>query len=143
MKKIIYLLCLIIIVFSFAACRQAGNTSNTEISISKSTKFSEKEINLAVSSVKKKFKDFKGCKLTKLWYDEEMSDNFAGGYMQERAGTKNDVKPENIIILLSNFDVDSSGGDGSLNPDSTYSNWNWILVRDSKTGAWQVKDWGY
>lgn len=143
MKKILYLFCLILITFSLVSCRQAGNTSNTELSIGKSTKFSEKEINLAMSTVKKKFKDFKGCKLTKLWYDEEMSNKFAEGYLQNGSATKSDVKVENVIVLLSNFDVDSSGGDGSFNPDSTYSNWNWILVRDSKTGAWMVKDWGY
>jgi hypothetical protein len=46
-------------------------------------------------------------------------------------------------VLLSDFNVDSSGGDGSLNPNSTYGGWNWILIRDSKTGNWRVDDWGY
>ncbi len=36
---------------------------------------------------------------------------------------------DEVIVLLSSFDVDSSGGDGSLNPNSTYSDWKWILVR--------------
>ncbi|NRT63569.1 hypothetical protein B0P06_000187 [Clostridium saccharoperbutylacetonicum] len=55
----------------------------------------------------------------------------------------NGVKTENVIVLLSNFDVDSSGGDGSLNPNSTYDNYNWILIRDSKTDSWKVDDRGY
>ena len=40
------------------------------------------------------------------------------------------------------FDVDSSGGDGSLNPDSTYDNWMWILVRN-KDGEWKHVDHGF
>lgn len=39
------------------------------------------------------------------------------------------------------FYVDSSGGDRDFNTNSTYSNWNWILIRDSKTGNWKVDDW--
>lgn len=108
-----------------------------------STKFSEEKINDAKKCVEKKFKDSKGCNLTKLWYDEEKSNNFIKGYLKSGKGSVNGVEAENVIVLLSNFDVDSSGGDGSLNPNSTYSNWNWILIWDSKTGNWQVDDWGY
>lgn len=46
------------------------------------------------------------------------------------------------IALLSSFDVDSSGGDGSLNPNSTYNDWKWILVR-TNGGQWQHVDHGY
>lgn len=78
-----------------------------------------------------------------MWYDEEKSNNFISDYLKNGRGSVNGVKHKNVIALLSNFDVDSSGGDGSLNPNSTYSNWNWILIRDSKTGIWKVDDWGY
>ncbi|AGF55703.1 hypothetical protein Cspa_c19350 [Clostridium saccharoperbutylacetonicum N1-4(HMT)] len=63
--------------------------------------------------------------------------------MKNGRGSVNGVKTENVIVLLSNFDVDSSGGDGSLNPNSTYDNYNWILIRDSKTDSWKVDDRGY
>ena len=43
---------------------------------------------------------------------------------------------------VASFDVDSSGGDGSLNPNSTYSDWKWILVR-TNGGHWQHVDHGY
>ena len=49
---------------------------------------------------------------------------------------------DEVIVLLSSFDVDSSGGDGSLNPNSTYSDWKWILVR-TDGGKWQHVDHGY
>lgn len=143
MKKIIIFLCLILAVFSLVAYRQAGKTNNVVVNIEKSNKFSEKEINDAIICVKKKFKDFKGCTLTKLWYDEERSNIIIGGYLTNGKGSVNSVKADNIIVLLSNFDVDSSGVDGGFNPNSSYSNWNWILIRDSKAGHWKVDDWGY
>lgn len=143
MKRVVSSLCLILVMFSLAACKQVGKTNNAMVSIGKSNKFSEKEINNAINCVKKKFKYFKGCNLTKLWYDEEKSNNFIEGYMKGGRGSINGVKAENVIVLLSNFDVDASGGDGSLNPNSTYHNWNWILIRNSKTSNWRIDDWGY
>lgn len=143
MKKMIYSFCLILVVFSLVACKQVGKTNNVAVSIEKYNKFNEKEINDAISCVEKKFKDFKGGTLTKLWYDEEKSNNFIQWYLTNGKGSVNGVKAENVIVLLSNFDVDSSGVDGSLNPNSTYSNWNWILIRDSKKGDWRVDDLGY
>ena len=143
MKKIITSLCLILVVFTFASCSQFGKTNNVVVSIGKSDKFSKKEINDAIKCVMKKFKDFKGCNLTKLWYDEEQSNNEIKGYMAGGKGSVNGARPENVIILFSDFDVDSSGADEGFNPNSTYSNWNWILIRDSKTGNWRVDDWGY
>jgi hypothetical protein len=142
MKKIISFLCLILVlvVFFLLVYNQVGKTNNAVVSIGKSDKFSQEEINNAINCVKKKFKDFRGCNLTKLWYDEEKSNYFIKVYGK---GSVNGVKAENIIVLLSTFDVNSSGGDGSLNPNSTYSNWNWIVIRDRKTGNWRVEDSGY
>jgi hypothetical protein len=143
MKKIGLHIGLLLITFSLIACKAPGKTDNASVSIEKSNKFTTEEINQAVSSVKDKFKNFKGCTLTDLWYDEEKSNDFISGYLSHGKGSVNGAEPENIIVLLSNFDVDASGGDGSLNPNSTYSNWNWILIRESKTGTWRVDDWGY
>ena len=42
-------------------------------------------------------------------------------------------------VVTENFTVDESGGDGSLNPNSTYEDWNWILVRSG--GSWTLKAW--
>ena len=43
---------------------------------------------------------------------------------------------------VSSFDVDETGGDGSLNPNSTYDGWCWILVRNTG-GRWKHVDHGY
>ncbi|WP_010248775.1 DUF4829 domain-containing protein [Acetivibrio cellulolyticus] len=143
MKNVIFSICIVLMVFSLAGCKQAGKTNNVSISVEKSTKFSEEEINNAINCVKEKFKDFEGCKLTKLWYDDDTSNSFIDGYLKNGRGSVNGAKAENVIVLLSNFDVDSSGGDGSLNPNSTYTGWNWILIRKSTSDNWKVDDWGY
>ena len=46
------------------------------------------------------------------------------------------------IVLYSPFDMDASGGDGSLEPNTTYDDFQWILVRDNG-GTWEVKTYGY
>lgn len=46
------------------------------------------------------------------------------------------------IVLYSSFDTDASGGDGSLEPNTTYDDFQWILVRDNG-GTWEVKTYGY
>ncbi|WP_053075096.1 hypothetical protein [Ornithinibacillus californiensis] len=146
MKRNIYMLSLTagiaIAILTIMFYSQAGKTSNVQVSIGDSSKFTEKEINEAVDAVKKKFRSFEGCELTDLWYSEAESDRYSRDYLTYGKGS-DDMKDENVIVLLSNFIVDASGGDGSFNPNSTYVDWQWILVRDSKSDKWRVDDWGY
>lgn len=75
MKKIIISLFIILVVFSIVLYKQDGKTNNVAVSIEKSNKFSEEEINEAIGSVKNKFKEFEGCQLTDLWYSEKIQMN--------------------------------------------------------------------
>ena len=110
------------------------NANSTFVS---SDKFSEAEISNAMYCVMDKFDNaFKGCELTRLWYDEEISNAQIESYMTGGHGSSNGINKDNVLVLLSEFNVDSSGGDGSLNPNSTYNNWMWILIRDSGKGEW-------
>lgn len=143
MRKIVFFLCLILMVLSLMVVTQVGKTDNVVVNIGATDKFSKNEVNDAVNCVKESFKSFKGCTLTKLWYDEKKSNQCIEGYLKNGRGSVNGVKPENVIVLLSNFDVDSSGGNGGVNPNSTYDNYNWILIRDSKADNWKVDDRGY
>ena len=97
--------------------------------------YSQAEIQQAMDIVVEHFtKEFEGCVLTALWYDETFSEKCADEWATQ-------YEAEEAIVLLSSFDVDSSGGDGSFNPNSTYNNWNWVLVL---SGAdWELKTWGY
>ena len=136
MKKLFILFCVVIICFNFTACNR-GVADNVSINLGATDKFSEDEFEAAANCVINKFKQtFGGCELTDLWYDKEMQEAEAMGY-------KDEDESNNIMVLMSNFDVDSSGGDGSFEPNSTISGWKWLLSRDSEEGKWKVYDWGY
>ena len=125
--------------FGFSACGKREIIGDDS-----SQKFSDAEITSAENAVIKKIEDFKGCDLVNLYYDEEKSNNAVEDYMSNGSkGSVNGVENNNIIVLFSDFKVDSKGGDGSFNPNSTYTDWMWILIRDSETSEWEVDDWGY
>lgn len=133
MSKIIKTLILIII-FSLSGC--GGNVKNVNIKDVESEYYTSKEINLAIETIIKQFdKEWDGCTLKEIYY---AGDNMSKDY-QDWADRNN---ADEVIVLLSSFEVDSSGGDGSLNPNSTYDGWLWILVRNTD-GQWKHVDHGY
>ena len=98
--------------------------------------YTEAEIEDAMEIVLGYFEnEFDGCTLTRLEYDEER-------VREEMVGWAEQYDAGQAIVLLSDFDVDASGGDGSLNPNDTYRNWKWILTRTGN-GKWVLQTWGY
>ena len=121
-------------VMSLVGC--GGNAKNVKITEYTSEKYSNDEIKDAIDVAIDYFtKEFEGCTLTEITYlgDDENDD------WQEFADRNNAA---DVIVLVSSFDVDASGGDGSLNPNCTYTNWKWILVR-TDGGKWKHVDHGY
>mgnify|MGYP002772203390 FL=1 len=134
MKKIVCAMLCILLVFSLSAC--GGNVNEVNTHNVESEIYSEEDIAAAIDTIKKEFKsNWNGCTLTEIYYagDDSSKDH------QDWADRNN---ADEVIVLLSSFDVDSSGGDGSLNPNSTYNDWKWILVR-TNGGQWQHVDHGY
>ena len=134
MKKFVTLAVALIGVFALVAC--GGNTKNVRITDYSSEIYSDAEIDSAIDVAIDYFeKHFDGCTLTEITYlgDDELDD------FQEFAERNN---ADDVIVLISNFEVNDSGGDGSLNPNSTYTDWNWILVR-TDGGQWEHVDHGY
>lgn len=142
MKKIVIYLSMILMIFSLVGCNQNNKPTNIKVDIGESTKFSKEEIDNAVDCLKRSF-DFEACTLTKIYYNEEISNTAVEDYLQFGNGSVNKVKAENVIVLLSDFDVDNSGDNPVLNPGETYTNYNWILIRDDKNSNWKVDDWGF
>ena len=142
MKKIVIYLSMILMIFSLVGCNQNNKSTNIKLDIGESTKFSKEEIDNAVDCLKRSF-DFEACTLTKIYYNEEISNTAVEDYLQFGNGSVNKVKAENVIVLLSDFDVDHSGDNPVLNPGETYTNYNWILIRDDKNSDWKVDDWGF
>ena len=46
-------------------------------------------------------------------------------------------------MVLSTFDTDEKGGDGGFNPNDTYTNWQWHLVKTADKKSWEIINWGY
>ena len=133
MRKLITIL-MLVCVMGLSAC--GGNVKNVKITEYSSEIYSNSEIQEAIDVTINYFKKkFSGCTLTEITYygDEKLPD------YQEFAERNN---ANDVIVLVSTFDVDESGGDGSLNPNDTYINWKWILVR-SEDGKWKHVDHGY
>ena len=133
---------MILMIFSLVGCNQNNKSTNIKLDIGESTKFSKEEIDNAVDCLKRSF-DFEACTLTKIYYNEEISNTAVEDYLQFGNGSVNKVKAENVIVLLSDFDVDNSGDNPVLNPGETYTNYNWILIRDDKNSDWKVDDCGF
>ena len=134
MKKLIALVFALACVIGFVAC--GGNMKNVQIADCSSEIYSDAEIENAIDVAINYFeKNFEGCTLTEITYlgDDKLDD------WQEFAERNN---ADDVMVLVSSFNVDASGGDGSLNPNSTYDNWMWILVR-TNGGQWKHVDHGY
>ena len=134
MKKIsVTLLSVLLIVLVLCGC---GRVKDVQLTIGESELYSQREIGSAMRKVKWFFRlTFDGCTLRELSYDEEKS-------ARETAEWAESYGADQVMVIVSSFDVDESGGDGSLNPNSTYKNWQWILTC-YRGGGWKLKDWGY
>ena len=151
MKDIFKKCCVIIVLIVFAVSSvyfynvftDKGVTIKCVTSMTESEIFTEKEIEKAMAAVKTKFRDFEGCELLELTYDEEFCKREVESYMNNGKGSSNGVKTENVLILKSSFDSVRPKGDSGLTTGITYNGWIWILIRDSENGNWKVDDWGY
>ncbi len=122
---------------SISGSEKVGNADEVEIvEWGHSALYTDDDIKDAVDTVIPYFEaEFEGCTLTQISYPgDDLSDVF--NEWAER------YKSDEAIVLLSSFETESAGGDGSMDPNATYRGWQWILVRNSG-GAWEVKTYGY
>lgn len=131
-RKTLLMSIFLIMVMCLCACSGPGKTANCNIIPIESEIYTQEDYEDACRVVFHYFKGFTGCDMTEIRY--------AGDDKSERERDLQDA--DEVIVLESSFDTDSKGGDGSLNPNDTYTGWQWILVRD-KAGRWKHKDHGY
>ena len=124
-----------IMLMSLCACSSdKDNVWTTEVS---STLYSQQDISDAIDVVKSDFKqNNSGFTLKKLYYaGDETSQSY-----QEWADRNN---ADEVLVLGSAFHTDSDcGSDKSFEPDTEYTDWNWILVRNDG-GKWAIADQGF
>ena len=109
-----------------------GDTSKTDLDLGNSELFTQKEMEGAVNCIKREFRGFGGCTMLNLRYGEKETKK-AGSQWEKDAEQKG-----RVAIFVSDFETGSTGGDGSLEPDSKYPDWQWIVIKDHITGEWQV-----
>lgn len=111
-----------------------GSSFFAQREIRNSELYSETEIHQAMDTVSRYFVlNFKGCTLQTLEYDDVwQSEQWTEIYDSAKT-----------IVLKSSYRTGSSGEDGSLNPNSTYTNWMWVLSKKDKYSKWELKTCGY
>ncbi len=137
MKKIIVTIALsCFLLIGLAGCKNMGNVTNVKIKEVGSEIYSKEEIEDAIHIIINDFKEnWEGCTLNEIYYiGDERNYDFI------EWATRNNK--EEVIVLTSHFTVSSYAKDKSLNLNSEYTNWNWILIRD-KNESWQHIDHGY
>ncbi len=130
MKKSKIVLCLVLCAVVLTGCGK-GDVGSMELSIVDSGDFSKSEVRHAMSLVSNYFAwHFEGCTMLELRYDAAESQK------------REQAEEGECIVLFSTFRTDGEGGDGSLNPNATYKNYQWILKKNP-LGLWDLEDWGY
>ena len=110
----------------------AGNVSRTETVKVESDIYVQEEIDECIEIIKRDFTDnFEGCELTIIYY---AGDSISSAESEERGVS--------TIVLRSCFTTGKLPNDCSLNENSTYEDWYWILTR-KEGGAWRHVDHGY
>ncbi len=137
LKKVLNYLWVIVIVISLPAC-QDTNTSvdDYEKIIEDSEFYSREDIEAAMDVVIETFKkDYTGCTLKVIAFDED--ETFLSG--DEYADSYN---ADECIIITTTFETNDDVSDLGLNKNTTYDDYEWVLVRSNK-GKWKIKDRGY
>lgn len=138
MKKILSVLLCGAALLLLCAC--GGDVSSVKTHEEASEIYDKTDIDSAINVIINEFGSvWDGCTLREIYYAGDEKTLAETHYYLEKIKL---YDADELIVLLSTFDVDSSGGDGSLNPNSTYNNWSWILVRSSG-GSWKHVDHGY
>lgn len=134
MKRVALFSLLLITALLLCGCLPQGNVNHVHITPGKSAVYTQSDIEDAMDTVIRHFRrEFDGCTLVHLYYEEDTIRNKSWA-LQYGANEG--------IIILSSFQVGPEGSNGSLNPDSTYDCWQWILTR-SGGGNWVLRTWGY
>lgn len=134
MRKILACFLLIALVLSLAGC--GGNGREVTVLDMESELYTQEDYLAAVETVKSYFRNFRGCTMKEISYagDEktQKEQEYILGFGDYSEG----------IVLMSTFDVDENGGDGSFEPNNTYYGWCWYLARRDG-GNWTVVTCGY
>lgn len=114
--------------------RVGGDIDHVVVNDMQSDLYSADDINAAITVIEEEFAaDWDKCTLKEIGYAGD-------DVVKKNKSYKDDYKADEVIVLLSSFDVGDS--EGSLEPGTSYDKWQWILVRKDG-GEWEHVDHGY
>lgn len=76
--------------------------------------------------------NYVGCTLLTFTYDKSGSKGWEEQYPEA----------ESIAVFKSNFTTTAESADYGFNPDSEYTDWAWVLAKDSESGQWSIVNHG-
>ena len=121
------------------AKNRKADVSNVSRIIGYSALYEDETINAAFDAVQKIFSEgFAGCTLLELRYDADVENKYANEtmrYWQEHG--------QELLIVESSFRTDESVAGSGLEPNRTYDNWHWHLMRTEDNKGWEITGWGY
>ncbi len=124
-------------------CIVFGQVGHAAVDCGASEKFSDAELDAAIRCAKSSFiRNFSGCELLKVCYDEEEAQRVIDGYLYHGPGKGTSVKEENLLVLFLDFKTGERASP-ALNPNAVYYQYGATLLRDRADGPWKVVEWGY
>ena len=136
MKKLPLLPAVLLLCLSLTACGRGKISRDLTVRYEPSQLYTEEDIGAGIRTAENYFrKNFSGCTLSSIGYAGDAK------CLEEIEFARRNGMDE-VMVLLSSFEVDGSGGDGSLNPNSEYTGWMWILAWE-EGGSWVHIDHGY
>ena len=134
MKKAFSMILSLSMVFALAGCMRPGKTAGAVIDYGESERFSQEDRKAAVELILDEIGGWEGVKkLHNVRYggdDASSEEQGYGGYGE-------------VMVFYSDFKtVRRSSKAGSFNTDEEYTDWNWILGKDTD-GQWKLLTWGY
>lgn len=135
-KSILLFLLVFLILMVNIGCSNNKKEENAVKNITKSNIYKEDELNEAMDALIQYFEEkFVGVNLINVSYvgDENKADIEI--YKKEYA-------VDNLIILNTTFNTESTIGDIPFDINSEYKDYPWIMVKNEE-GKWVVRSWGY
>ncbi|HOU10505.1 MAG TPA: hypothetical protein PL044_00510 [Clostridiales bacterium] len=128
-----------VFLFMLCGCRPSSDMNRVSINYGQSQMYSQKDMDAAISVIKKEFSSWDGCVLHSIAFtsDSVCADNVEYcNSLREGAGF------DECIVFESSFHSPRYAGGGGFTPDQEYRGWSWYLARKDN-GAWQLLTWGY
>ena len=133
MKKVIALaLAVMAVAVCLAAC---GGEPKVSVYYFDSDRFADEDWDQAKKVVEDYFKNFEGCEMEVMEYagDDASAEEAKAQGMDENC----------VMVINSTFTTDGENHENGLEPNHTYKDYKWIIVRQSEDDPWEHKDHGY